>query len=215
MGSLTCLIDPAAIVVVDTSTVINLNATGCAREIVQAIPNKLVVADVVTGELDEGRRRGRPDADLLGELVVADLVEIVKLDDPAVLHFEKLVVGPAAITLDDGEAATIAYAIRHAGIAVIDERKATRICAQMFPELRIGCTVDILSHPEVLRSLGKDTLAEAVFKALYHGRMRVFPHCVEWVIGLIGTHQAAACTSLPNSVRRSQPKLPNTQWEVK
>jgi predicted nucleic acid-binding protein len=203
------LIDPAAIIVADTSTIVNLNATGCAPEIVRAIPNKLVVADVVPVELGAGRGPGRQHADLLGELVVADLVEIVKLDDCAALHFEKLVVGPAAMTLDDGEAATIAYAICHAGIAVIDERKATRICAQMFPELRIGCTVDILSHPEVLHSLGKETLADAVFKALYHGRMRVFPHYVGWVIGLIGPHQAAACTSLPNSVRLSQPELPN------
>jgi len=202
MGSLTCLTDPAALIAADTSTVINLNATGCAREIVRAIPNKLVVVDVVAAELDEGQRRDRPYAGLLNQLVAAGHVEIVKLNDPAALHFEKLVVGPAAMTLDDGEAATIAYAVVHKGTAILDERKATRICAERFQKLRIGCTVDILAHPEVQKSLGKEMLAEAVFNALYNGRMRVFPHHVEWVVDLIGTDQAAACTSLPNSVRQ-------------
>jgi predicted nucleic acid-binding protein len=206
MGSRTCLFDPPAPVAADTSTVINLNATGCAREILLAIPNKIVVVDVIPVELEEGRRRGRQDADLLNELVGAGLVEIVKLNDAAAQHFENLVVGPAAMTLDDGEAATIAYAAGHGGIAVIDERKATRLCAQMFPALRVGCTVDILAHPEVQRDLGKETLADAVFRALYHGRMRVLPHHVEWVVSLIGVEQAAACASLPSSVRTIKTK---------
>jgi predicted nucleic acid-binding protein len=211
MGSLTCLTDPAALIVVDASTVINLNATGCAREIIRAIPNELVVVEVIPAELDAGRRRGRQDADLLNELVAAGLVGIVKLEDLASAHFEKLVVGPAAMTLDDGEAATIAYAIACEGVAVIDERKATRICARLFPQLRIGCTVDILAHSEVQRGLGKEALVDAVFKALHQGRMRVFPHHVEWVVGLIGTDRAAVCTSLPNSVRLHQSKLPDAR----
>jgi predicted nucleic acid-binding protein len=204
MGSLTSLTDPAALIAADASTVINLNATGCAPEIIRALPNKLVVVDVVAAELDEGRRRGRPDAALLNQLVAAGHVEIVKLNDSAALHFEKLVIGPAAMTLDDGEAATIAYAVVHKGTAVLDERKATRICAEAFPKLHVGCTVDILAHPEVRKSLGKEMLADAVFKALCNGRMRVFPHHVAWVVGLIGTDHAAACTSLPNSVRKPQ-----------
>jgi predicted nucleic acid-binding protein len=201
MGSQTCLIDTAALVVGDASAVINLNATGCAREIVRALPSRLVVVDVVLAELDEGRRRGRQDAGLLNELVTTGLVEIVKLSDLAAQHFEELVVGPAATTLDDGEAATIAYAMEQRGIAVLDERKANRICAQRFPELLLGCTVDLLAHLEVQGSLGKETLADAVFRALYYGRMRVFPQHIEWVIELIGTERAAACTSLPQSVR--------------
>jgi predicted nucleic acid-binding protein len=211
MGSPTSLIDPAAVIAADTSAVINLNATGRAREIAGALPNKLVVVTAVSAELDEGRRRGRQDANLLAELVAAGLVEIVKLDDAAAAHFEKLVVGPAAMTLDDGEAATIAYAIGRQGIAVIDERKATRICANIFPDLRIGSTVDILAHPNVKRRLGKELLAEAVFKALRHGRMRVFPHHINWVVGLIGTDLAAACVSLPNSVRQPQARVSDTR----
>lgn len=201
MGSLRCLTDPAAVIVADASAVINLNATGSAQDIVTALPNHLAVVDVVRAELEQGRRRDRRDADLLNELVAAGLIEVVRLGEPAMHHFEELVIGPAARTLDDGEAATIAYAIAHDAIPLVDERKANRLCAEWFPELRVGCTVDIFTHPEMLRCLGRETLAGAVFKALYHGRMRVFPQHIEWVLGLIGIQQAALCTSLPGSVR--------------
>jgi predicted nucleic acid-binding protein len=200
----TCLADPSAVIVADTSTVINLNATGCAREIVRAIPNKFVVVDVAAAELNEGRRRGRRDADLLAELVRDRILEIVELDDSADAQFENLVVGHAAMTLDDGEAATIAYAVSRQATPVIDERKATRICAERYPALRIGCTVDILAHPGVEKYLGKDMLANAVFDALQKGRMGVLPQHVKWVIELIGSARAAACASLPKSVRQPQ-----------
>jgi predicted nucleic acid-binding protein len=200
----TFLTDPAAVVVADTSAVINLNATGCAREIVRAIPNKLVVVDLAVAELNEGRRRGRKDADLLADLVRDRIIEIVELDDSAGVHFENLVVGQAAMTLDDGEAATIAYAVSRQATPVIDERKATRICAEQYPALRVGCTVDILAHAGVERYLGKEMLANAVFNALQKGRMRVLPQHVKWVIDLIGPARAAACVSLPKSVRQPQ-----------
>jgi predicted nucleic acid-binding protein len=200
-ASLTFLTDPKALLVADASTVINLNATGCAREVIQALPNALVIVDVVPEELEAGRHRRRQDADLLNDLVVAHLIEIVRLDDRAEQHFEQLVVGPAAMTLDDGEAATIAHAVSQKGIALIDERKANRICAERFPNLRVGCTVDIFTHPKVQHDLGKQRLADAVFNALYHGRMRVFPKHVEWVIELIGVDRAGLCTSIPRSAR--------------
>jgi predicted nucleic acid-binding protein len=204
MASSSLLSDPVVPVIADTSAIINLNSTGHAPEIVRALPNKLVVVDAVPTELDEGRERGRQDADLLNSLVAAGLIEIVKLNDTCAIHFERLVVGPASMTLDDGEAATIAYAFVHEGIAIIDERKATRICREMFPELRISSTVDILAHPDVWRGLGKQLLAEAVLNALRNGRMRVLPHHIEWVVDLIGPEQAAACVSLPSSARKVQ-----------
>ncbi len=200
----TFLTDPAVVVVADTSAIINLNATGCAREIVRAIPNKLVVVDLAVAELNEGRRRGRKDADLLSGLVSDRVVEIVELDESASAHFETLVVGPAAITLDDGEAATIAYAVCRQATPIIDERKATRICADQYPGLRVGCTVDILAHSGVEQYLGKEMLANAVFNALQMGRMRVLSQHVKWVIDLIGPARATVCASLPRSVRQPQ-----------
>jgi predicted nucleic acid-binding protein len=206
MGSRNRLTDPAALVG-DTSAIINLNATGCARDILRAVPKRLVVVDVVAKELDRGRGRGRTDADMLDELVAEKLIEIVSLDDVAEAHFEKLVIGPAAETMDDGEAATIAYAAAAGIIAVIDERKATRLSAHLFPKLRIRCTVDILSDAEVRRSLGATLLVEAVFRALTIGRMRVLPQHVRWVVDLIGPVRAAQCPSLPKAVRQVQQNI--------
>jgi predicted nucleic acid-binding protein len=200
MGSPTSLTD-SRLVIADASIVINLNATGCARDIVQALPHKLAVVDVVQGELEDGRRNGRRDADLLNRLAADGLLEIVQLEETATAHFESLVIGSAITTLDDGEAATIAYAITAGAIAALDERKATGLCARRFPTLDICSTVDILARPEVLHKLGNQGLSDAVYRALLHGRMRVFPQHVEWVLGLIGPEQAAECTSLPKGVR--------------
>lgn len=59
----------AETITADASTVINLNATGRARDIVQALGSRFVVVDVVQAELDAGRRSGRRDADLLNGLL--------------------------------------------------------------------------------------------------------------------------------------------------
>jgi predicted nucleic acid-binding protein len=210
MGFPTSSTDSIALTVADTSTVINLNATGCADRILEALPAKIVVVDFVVGELEGGRQGGRPDADMLREMVASGLIEIVTLNNKGADHFERLVVGPAMSTLDDGEAATIAYAATNNAIAVIDERKATRICAEKFPEVQISCTVDIMAHVEVRRRLGDGPLADAVFNALQRGRMNVAMHHVKWVLELIGPERANVCTSLPKSVRYVQENLSRT-----
>jgi predicted nucleic acid-binding protein len=204
MGSLSSLTDAQALLVADASTIISVNATGYAKRVIKALPNRVAVVDLVSGELEEGRQKKRQDADLLKKLVDAGHVEIVRLDAKGDEYFEQLVVGAAQMTLDDGEAATIAYAVANNGIALIDEKKANRICAQRFPELQLACTVDIFLHPNVQSELGREVLADTVFNALCHGRMRVFPHHVDWVIALIGTDRARLCTSLPGPVRGSQ-----------
>src|SRR5439155_26665314 len=133
MSPLLSSVDPLHLLVADAITVINLNATGCAESILRALPNRVAVVDVIPGELELGRRRGRRDTDLLNDLIVAGLVAVVQLDEASGQHFESLVVGSAAMTLDDGEAATIAYAVEHGAVAIIDERKANRICSESFP----------------------------------------------------------------------------------
>jgi predicted nucleic acid-binding protein len=161
----------------------------------------MVATDAVPAELELGRVRGRKDADQFNELVAAGLVEIVQLGEVGTNYFESLVVGAAADTLDDGEAATIAYALEHNGTALIDEKKASRLCAGRFPGLGIGSTADILLHPEILRQLGADALAEAVFNALHNARMKVFPQFLDEIVRLIGPERAAMCQSLPRLVR--------------
>lgn len=201
MGPPPFLIEPGALLVVDASAVINLNATGCVEAILTALPNRLTVVDVVPAELEAGRRRGRQDTHRLDALVNAGLVAVVTVGDAGAAYFEELLVGGAAETLDDGEAATIAYAVEHGGIAIVDERKANRICAVRFPQLRVASTVDLFAQEPVARALGREALSRAVLNALHLARMGIRPHHVEWVLALIGPEQAAQCPSLPRAVR--------------
>jgi predicted nucleic acid-binding protein len=194
------LSDPEALLVADTSTAINLHALGSSREILRAIANRVVVAEAILIELEAGERRGRRKANHLKELINDGFVEVITVGDVGAQHFEELVIGPAAETLDDGEAATIAVAVEHYGIALIDERKAHHLCRKRYSDLRTGCTVDIFAHPEVRRALGAQSLTSSVLSALMHARMHVLPHYGDWVVKLVGPHNAAHCNSLPKSV---------------
>lgn len=207
MSPLLSSVDPSHLLVADASTVIALNASGCAESILRALPNRVAVADVIPGELELGRRRGRRNTDLLNDLIAMGLVSVVQLDEASGQHFESLVVGSAAMTLDDGEAATIAYAIAHGAVAIIDERKANRICSERFPALGVMSTVDLFAQPAVLEALGQDKLAQAILNALQLARMRVLAHRVDWVVQLIGPHQTALCPSLPRAARHTKGSL--------
>jgi predicted nucleic acid-binding protein len=192
----------SAAVVADASVVINLNATGRAAEVLSALPYRVVVTDIVAAELREDSRSGRRDSDLLNELVRAGTIRVVSLGEAGMRVFGDLVVGPAADTLDDGEAATIAYAVEYEINPAIDERKALRICALRFPSLRPLCTVDLFAEAPVVEAIGQGKLSDAVFRALQDARMRVPFERLAWVVDLIGTDRAAHCPSLPKAARR-------------
>ena len=201
MGLSSVLTDPAVPLAADASTIINLIATGSAADILSALPNRVVVVDHVPAELETGRPRGRVACDGLKALVAGGMIEIVALPDSAAAHYENLVIGSAVETLDDGEAATIAYALAVTASPLIDERKATRLCAERFPHLRVACTVDVLVHPEVQRRLGLEVLRESVFRALQDAQMGVLPQHLDWIVKVIGRERAALCPSLPQRVR--------------
>jgi predicted nucleic acid-binding protein len=201
MGLRTSLPDENCILVADASAIINLNATGCAAEILEVLPYRVVTPDVVVDELEAGKVRGHHDVIRLATLVAAELVDIVTLGDIERIHFEGLVVGAASETLDDGEAATIAYAIAANAVAVIDERKALRLCGSRHPNLRLCCTVDLLAHPSVNAHLGESRFRDAVYYALINARMRVLPQHVVGVAELIGSERITDCLSLPHEVR--------------
>ena len=202
MASPSFLIEGSACTVLDTSAAININATGYAQDIFKALPCAVVITDVLVRELEAGRRAGRHDLDAIEQLIESGLASVVSLTGLAEQHFEDLVIGPVAETLDDGEAATIAHALASGSVAVIDERKATRICAKRHPQLRLAGTLDILLQPTVQQSLTDDRLRQAVTGALKVARMNIPPHFENWVIELIGLDVAADCPSLPRRLRQ-------------
>lgn len=189
--------NPLPRMVIDTSVCINLNATGYAKEILTAIPNKSVIATAILKELECGRLTGRDDAELTAKLVSLEMIEVVQLGEIGLRQFEELVSGSAEHTIGDGEAATIALAMESGGIVLIDERKATRICATRFKDLHLLSTVDLFMHPQVEKALGRNSLKQAVLRALERARMNVPPHHLDWVTDLVGTEGALQCKSLP------------------
>ena len=205
MARRSCLDGRAGPVFADTSVVINLHATGRADAILRALPNRILVVEEVVRELEEGRRTGREDAGALARWIADGLVETARLGAAGMGHFGGLVIGRAAETLDDGEAATIAGALERDAVALVDERKAIRICGDRFPHLLTACTVDVLAQRDVQAACGRDGLAEAIFGALYRGRMRVPEHYGQWVVDVIGPERAARCRSLPSRFRSDRP----------
>jgi predicted nucleic acid-binding protein len=206
MRPLSCLSEGATEIAIDASTAINLNATGRAADILSCFGGRMVVPDVVLGELEDGIPKGRRDAELTKRLAELGLVRVVSLSAAGWKFFEELVVGEAAETLDDGEAATIAYAVETGAMAIIDERKANRICAQRYKTVAVAATVDLLAHESVENVLGRAALSDAIFAALSVARMRVLPHHLDWVVGLIGMERASECASLPRSARQPSSK---------
>lgn len=193
--------------VADASAVINLIASGAARPILESLPVRLRVVSAVASELAAGKLHGWNSSERLATLVESGSVEIVELDASAEDCFESLVVGAAVDTLDDGEAATIAYARATGTAALIDERKARRICASRFPALAVHTTVDVLTSGHVAKMLGQAGVSDAVFNALSVGRMRVPASDYLRVVTMIGIERAKLCGSLPEHIRAPRSKL--------
>jgi hypothetical protein len=193
MGLPNCLFDPSAALVLDASVVINLNATGIAGKMLDAIPNPVVILEVVLRELQAGRAKGRTDADMVDDLVRNGCVQMAALSPECEGNFLALVSGSGATT--------IAWSVANGGIPIIDEKKGSAICRERFPRLQLGTTIDIFALEQVQSSFGKDDLSDAIFNALTLARMRVHEKDISWVISMIGQERALLCNSLPRSKR--------------
>lgn len=195
------LSDYPSLLVADASVIISLNATGCAEAILGALPHRVAVVDIVVNEIRGGLRRGRHDAAKLEVLIESKLLQVVQLGPQGLLRFESLVVGDASETLDDGEAATLAYAEEAGAQALIDERKARRLATARLADIPLRCTTDLFACDSVRRVLGPTGTADAIHSALVGARMRVLNEHMAWVVGLIGDQRATDCPSLSTSIR--------------
>lgn len=115
--------------------------------------------------------------------------------------FRSLVEGSTVDTIDDGEAATIACALELNGIALIDDGKARRICAERFPGLVTAFTVDLLFHRDVQSAFPPGKHALLIFNALYDGRMKVPVQFAKPIIDVIGLQRAGRCKTLWRHLR--------------
>ena len=194
---------PRVPVVTDASVIINLNATESAAAIIDAFPNPFLVTANVCRELSMGEPRGHLCGEKLEALISQGVLALAELGPADDTVYRSLVEGRFEGTLDDGEAATIAYAVGHESVALIDERKARKICAARFPALLFGSTVEMLLHPAVAERLGESGQSDAIFLALRDARMHVPHHALQQIIERIGEERAVECPSLPRSFRDS------------
>jgi predicted nucleic acid-binding protein len=195
------LLSSKSMILADTSVLINLDASRFAIEIVQAFPIPVALARSVLSELEEGRDRGRKGSASILQMVEAGKIAVLGMGEIAEKVFEELVIGDSISTLDDGEAETIAIALEKDGAALIDEKKATKICREKYPKLTVICSLDLFMHPEVMEVLGPKRLAEGIENALRDGRMNAPDHCLDWVLSTIGQSKASTFKSLPRRVR--------------
>lgn len=203
MPSWNCLNDTSEPLVLDASVLINLIATGSCEGILAALPNRIQMTEEAATEVGRGRSRQSDSSGTAWQPVkLSQHLETVSLKGAAVRVFRELVSGPGPQTLGDGEAATIAFANEEGAVAVMDDRKALRICNARFPDLRTASTVDILTHRRVCTTFGEHRSADLVFEALQNARMRVPESYLRWTVDLIGQDRANLCLSLPKRVRR-------------
>lgn len=196
------LIDSDVVLVSDTSFVINLNATGFSDRIVRAMPNLFIVTEDVLRELKNGSDSGHDDYEKLKALIDIKSVNSVNLRERGRDIYLSLISGSAGQTLGDGEASTIAYAVEIEGIAVIDDKKAEKICQEKFPQISVVTTFDLLTQRAVKKALGENQHKEAIYNALRIARMRIPNKRQEYVVELIGENLATHCPSLSHKYRK-------------
>lgn len=201
MTSVSCLEEIDDPLVLDASVVVNLNATGFADRVLDAIPAGVFIPDPVIRELQRGTKMGHSDATDLDALLAQGLADTLKVPVSAQSEYISLVSGSSTSSLGDGEAATIASAFAMRAWAGIDERKARRICSDRYKEVKVASTVDILAHPQVVGALSEDEFSAALLAALEVANMQVHRHHLEWVVERIDPDRIAQCRSLPKSIR--------------
>jgi predicted nucleic acid-binding protein len=186
--------DGEATLVLDASAALNLLGSGRAAVVLRTIGRKMVMVEEAAREVEHDPLGRGPGSAAIEALVAARLLRVVSLSPAACDLFANLIAAPSPDGLDDGEAATIAYALDTGGIPVLDEKKATRIVAT-FPSPAPLCTLDLLSHPDLGAILGHTGLADAVHSAIQHARMRVQPLFRPWVVSLVGIERLRDCAS--------------------
>lgn len=194
-------VDGGRPLVADASVWINIIAGGQATAILSALARPPILPQIVLGELERGRNKGRATAERMAELIQMGLVEVADLHSDAEATFISLVAGPISETLDDGEAATLAHAHQIGGTAMIDERKAIGLAVRRFPALPIVSSAELLLGPVTRGVLNEEEIAVMLHAALQSARMRVPNELLAEVCRILGPVRAADCTSLPAAMR--------------
>jgi hypothetical protein len=182
--------------VLDASAILNLLGSSDAEAILTALRRSCVAESIAWREIQRDPITRQPPDASLGLLSANGLLIRQEMSEDAKARFMGLALAEPPDGLGDGEAASIALAEALGAGVVLDERKATRICADQLKSMRVFSTMDLLSHASVSDALGQSRLGDAVYSALLHARMRVPPEFAKWTIKLIGPDRARTCPSI-------------------
>ena len=196
------LADNLTTLVLDTSVLINLHASRHSGRILDALPNDILVPEIVAAELETETSKTKGEQRFIRHLVATSKVWLAALNECEYQVFGSLVSGTPS--LGDGEASTIAIGACRGHLPIIDERRgrlqAQAHCSGKSP----GWSVDIFRHPRVVKALGTTDAVDALYLALRDGRMRIHEDQCDYVVSLIGVKRALKCNSLPRyKVRRN------------
>lgn len=195
MSCSSSLTDSAGPLVLDTSVLINLHACKYGEQILTAIPNDIVVPEIVAGELEHETSRRNGEYSFLHGLVASEIVTVVNLTEAEYGTFYELT--STSPSLDDGEAATIAISAARHVLPVIDERRGRSRAGILMKARAPAWSLDLFRHPTAVAALGDQPAVEALYLALRDGRMRIPSETVDGVIALIGMERSRDCTCLP------------------
>ena len=182
-------------VMLDTSVILNLLGSGRADRILGALRGRRVVVAATSREIIRHPLAPEATRDPLEALLAAGLLEKPQLADQALPRFLELTSAAPPDDLDDGEAAALATGEAFGLAVALDEAKGRRVAKGRLAGVALLSSGALFSDAAVAAALGSE-LADAVFSALVHARMRVLPEHETWVRGLIGAARVSQCPSL-------------------
>jgi predicted nucleic acid-binding protein len=190
--------------VLDASVALNLLGSGRPSRILELLQREVVIEETVLDEVRVDPSDGQSGRLKLDALKAAGLLDYVRLSNAAYLIMLEITGAVPPNDLDDGEAATIAYAEEMRACVVLDDKKAIRIARMRGLTEATLNTLDLLFSSEVESAMSKDELSDLVFAALQNARMRVPNEYRKWVVALIGEARAALCPSLGKRLLRGR-----------
>lgn len=192
--------DSPVSIVLDASAAINFLGTGIAGKLLEHCGCHILMESRAFKEVKRHPLPDRDSAHELKDLVGTHVLQIVEMDEKAHEVFYDLTSRDLSGGLDDGEAATIAFALigsAHA-VPVLDERKAINLVQKKWPERATINTLDILFDSRVRENFEEHVFADAIYSSLQFARMRVPKPYRDKVITLIGQDRARNCPCLGN-----------------
>lgn len=181
--------------VLDASALINLVATSDPLAILNSLVDPVVVEEAAR-EVRRNPRTRETGAIVLDPLLASGSLQQVKLTEDDAQHFVDLVGASPPDDLDDGEAATLAYAISRGYAVVIDERKAARVVRERYDHILCVTTVRLYRYLLEHRAADRSFISSCVYDSIRLARMRVTAAESPWVLQLLDPTQRANCPSL-------------------